>query len=77
MTTSENKKDKLSQQEYLRGAMTVLGMSREEFASRLGTSKRRLDNWLLPSESNGFREMDEVVWKFIREILEAERKKPD
>ena len=59
----------LPQQEFLRDAMSRLNMTREQFADRLGTSKRRLDNWLLPSTSKGFREMDEVVWKFVREIL--------
>jgi aspartate carbamoyltransferase catalytic subunit len=59
----------IPQQEFLRGAMASLGMTRDQFADRIGTSRRRLDNWLLPSESQGFREMDEMAWKFIREIL--------
>ena len=57
-----------SQQEFLRDAMSRLKMTREQFADRLGTSKRRLDNWLTPSDSNEFREMDSMVWKFVREI---------
>lgn len=63
-------KNTVSQQEFLRDAMKRLNMKREAFAARLGTSKRRLDNWLLPTESAGFREMDEIVWQFVREILE-------
>lgn len=59
----------ISQQKFLREAMAALDMTRDEFASRIGASRRRLDNWLLPSESEGFREMDEMAWKFIREIL--------
>lgn len=62
----------MNQQEFLREAMKRLNMTREALAARLGTSKRRIDNWLLPTESNGYREMDEVVWKFIREILERD-----
>lgn len=59
----------IPQQEFLRHAMTALDMTRDQFADRIGTSRRRLDNWLLPSDSKGFREMDEMAWKFIREIL--------
>jgi aspartate carbamoyltransferase catalytic subunit len=59
----------LPQQEFLREAMASLDMTRDELAERIGTSRRRLDNWLLPTESKGFREMDEMAWKFIREIL--------
>jgi len=63
-----------SQQEFLRDAMQQLGMTRDEFAERIGAQRRRLDTWLLPSESNGFRELDPVAWKFIREILNPPRK---
>jgi DNA-binding transcriptional regulator YiaG len=59
-----------SQQEFLREAMATLGLTREQFADRIGTKKRGLDNWLLPSESKEFRPMPEMAWKFIREILE-------
>lgn len=67
-------KDTVNQQEFLRDAMRRLDMTREKFAERLGTKKRRLDNWLVPSESSEFREMDEMVWKFVREILTNEKK---
>lgn len=64
----------LAQQEFLRDAMTTLNMTRDEFAERIGTTRRRIDNWLLPADSKGFREMDEMAWKFIREILNHKRK---
>ena len=54
--------------------MRRLGMTREQFAERIGTAKRRVDNWLVPSESKEFREMDPIVWKFVCEILEKEAK---
>lgn len=54
--------------------MKDLGMSRAEFAERIGAEERRLENWLLPTGSKGFREMDELVWKFIREILKSRQK---
>ena len=59
----------IPQQEFLRDAMAALDMTRDQFADRIGTSRRRLDNWLLPSDSKGFREMDGMAWKFIHEIL--------
>jgi transcriptional regulator with XRE-family HTH domain len=71
MTT---RKTHQSQQEFLRDAMNQLDMTRERFADRLNTSKRRLDNWLLPSTSAGFRELDPTIWQFIREILEFHAK---
>ena len=67
-------KSTVSQQEFLRDAMHRLDMTREQFAERIGTVKRRLDNWLVPMESKEFREMDGVVWKFVREILDKEKK---
>jgi aspartate carbamoyltransferase catalytic subunit len=65
------KKKTMSQQEFLRNAMERLGMTRQEFADRLHTKKRRLDDWLLPSESKGFRELDPTIWQFIREIIDS------
>lgn len=62
----------MAQQEFLRHAMDRLGMTRDQFAERIGASRRRLDTWLLPSDSKGFRELDSVAWKFVREILGAE-----
>lgn len=65
----------LTQQEFLRQAMTTLGLTREQFAKRLGTSKRRVDNWLLPTDSKEFRSMDDMVWNFVREILSNNQNK--
>lgn len=63
----------IPQQEFLRSAMASLNMTRDQFAERIGTSRRRLDNWLLPSDSKGYRDMDDMAWKFIREILDNQR----
>jgi transcriptional regulator with XRE-family HTH domain len=62
----------MSQQEFLRDAMERLGMTRDQFAKRINASRRRLDNWLLPDGSAGLRELDSVVWAFVREIVERE-----
>lgn len=65
----------MSQQEFLRDAMRQLDMTRPQFAERIGTKARTLDNWLLPSDSNEFRAMPDMVWKFVREILAHFNKK--
>jgi hypothetical protein len=59
-----------TQQEFLRHAMSELGMTREQFADRIGTKKRALDNWLLSPDSSEYRSMPDMAWKFVREILE-------
>lgn len=64
-----------TQQEFLRAAMTELGLTREAFAERLACPKRTLDKWLLPVTSKDHRTMDEAMWKFVREVLEHERLK--
>ncbi|AIY44222.1 Aspartate carbamoyltransferase (plasmid) [Collimonas arenae] len=64
----------MTQQEFLRDAMRRLGMTREQFASRIGTNTHALNKWLQPSESQNFRHMTDVVWKFVGEILEREEK---
>lgn len=58
-----------TQQTLLRGAMSQLGMTREEFAARLSVSRRTLDKWLLPSESSDFRALPEMGRAYIQEIL--------
>jgi hypothetical protein len=62
--------EQLSQQEFLRSAMRRLGMTQDQFAARIGSSRRALDNWLLPCESKGFRQISDVAWKFVSEIME-------
>lgn len=59
-----------TQQDFLRHAMSELSMTREQFAERIGTKKRALDNWLLSPDSNECRTMPDMAWKFVREILE-------
>lgn len=45
------------QQAFLRDAMRRLNMTREAFASRIGVSRRALDTWLLPDDSQESRGM--------------------
>jgi len=62
----------MTQQEFLRSAMTELDMTRDMFCVRLGCARRTLDKWLLPSTSNDFRTMEETIWVLVREILAHE-----
>ncbi|WP_080406764.1 transcriptional regulator [Burkholderia ubonensis] len=64
-----------TQQEFLRHAMSVLGMTREQFAERIGAKPRALNNWLLPVDSSEYRSMPDMAWKFVREILENRSKR--
>lgn len=63
-----------TQQEFLFDAMATLGLTSEQFAERIGAKKRALDQWLLPSDSSEYREMPDMAWKFVGEILESHKK---
>lgn len=60
---------KQAQQDFLRDAMQRLNLTRQKFADRIGAKKRALDNWLLPSDSKGFRPMPDTAWMLVQEIL--------
>ncbi|GAB3255427.1 aspartate carbamoyltransferase [Chitinimonas naiadis] len=60
-----------SQQIVLRDAMRTLNLTRDALADRLGVSKRAMDSWLLPDDSNEHRSMPTVVERFIAEILRS------
>lgn len=64
----------IPQQDFLRDAMQRLSMTRKQLAERLSTPERRLNNWLLPTTSAGYRELDPTIWQFIREIVVAHEK---
>jgi hypothetical protein len=59
-----------TQQAFLLEAMQRMGMDAEQFARRLGASRRRLDDWLRAPGEAGYVELDPVIWTFVREILE-------
>ncbi|WP_334003590.1 aspartate carbamoyltransferase [Burkholderia gladioli] len=58
------------QQAFLRDAMRRLNMTREAFANRIGVSRRALDTWLLPDDSQESRSMPEIVERYVSEIVE-------
>jgi len=57
------------QQAFLRDAMRRMNMTRDAFASRIGVSRRALDTWLLPDDSQESRSMPEIVERFVSEIV--------
>lgn len=59
----------MTQGEFLRQAMHLLGLSKEDFADRIGTTLKSLNNWLLDPNTNSFRTMPAMAWKYIRDIL--------
>ena len=59
------------QQEFLEDAMARLGMDLAEFSARIGSSPARVERWLYPSDAPEFKEMDEPMWKLVRDIVVA------
>lgn len=59
---------------FLTDAMARLGMGRDDFAARIGVSKKGLSKWLADRHSKEFRAMPVMAWKFIGEILERPAK---
>ena len=57
------------QQAFLRDAMRRMNMTRDAFANRIGVSRRALDTWLLPEDSQESRSMPEIVGRFVSEIV--------
>lgn len=51
-----------TQQEFLRAALSELGMARDACIVRLGAARRTLDKRLLPADSKDSRNMDETSW---------------
>ncbi|MEX3630420.1 MAG: aspartate carbamoyltransferase [Burkholderia sp.] len=65
------------QQAFLRDAMRRLNMTREAFANRIGVSRRALDTWLLPDDSQESRSMPEIVERYVSEIVERASNEAD
>ncbi|CAN7779721.1 transcriptional regulator [Cupriavidus necator] len=60
----------LAQALFLQDAMRRLGMTRkEQFAQRIGVSKKCLSKWMARHGTSEFRNMPSIAWKFIGEIL--------
>ncbi|PXX20989.1 MULTISPECIES: transcriptional regulator [Burkholderia] len=55
--------------------MAILGMTRAEFAQRISVPSKTLDKWLAPAGTSDFRNMPDVVWAYVREILDWTKKR--
>ena len=55
--------------------MHRLGLTRAGFAQRISVPEKTLDKWLAPSDTSDFRNMPDVVWAYVREILEWDAKR--
>lgn len=77
MTTpkSEDILSTLTQQEFLRASAKDLEIAQSGLAKRMHVPWDTFRRWLLPSESEGHREMPEMAWAFVREIQAYERLK--
>jgi len=64
-----------TQQEFLRGAAATLGLTQKELATRMCAPWETFRKWLMPSESGSYREMPEIAWQLVREILDNEKLK--
>ncbi|MFT6641387.1 MAG: DNA-binding transcriptional regulator YiaG [Flavobacteriaceae bacterium] len=60
----------MTQGDFLRGAAERLNMSQQEFSERINTPFRTYEKWLFPATSPNAREMPDMAWTFIDEILE-------
>lgn len=59
----------LAQALFLQDAMHRLAMTKEQFAQRIGVSKKCLSKWMSRHGTQEFRNMPPIAWKFIGEIL--------
>jgi hypothetical protein len=64
-----------TQQTFLREAATVLGLTQKALAERMGAPWATFEKWLAPSVSGNAREMPEMAWVLVREILAHEKLK--
>lgn len=62
-----------TQKEFLESAMSQLGMSRADFATRIATPIRTLSKWLTDPDKKDYRNMPSMAWQFITEILEHDQ----
>lgn len=64
-----------TQQEFLRQSAKSLGLSQTGLAKRMCAPWNTYKKWQLPSESENYREMPEIAWQLVREILAHEKLK--
>ena len=55
-----------TQQQYLRDAASLLGLTQKGLAERMGVPWSTFEKWLAPETSKSFREMPQMAWRLIR-----------
>jgi hypothetical protein len=64
-----------TQQEFLREAAETLDLTQKGLAERMCAPWETFRKWLMPVESSNYREMPEIAWQLVREILAHEKLK--
>lgn len=54
---------------FLSDALARLSLNRDALAARIGVSSKGLTKWLAARDSNDFRVMPRMAWKFLVEIM--------
>lgn len=69
--------DSIAQQVFLRESALALGLTQKGLAQRMGAPWATFEKWMLPASSQNAREMPQIAWQLVREILahEALKKK--
>ena len=49
--------------------------TQKALATRMSAPWETFRKWLMPTESGSYREMPEIAWQLVREILENEKLK--
>lgn len=64
-----------TQQDFLREAAAALSLTQNGLAERMGAPWKTFEKWLLPPTSDHKREMPQIAWALVREILAHEKLK--
>jgi len=64
-----------SQQEFLRESALMLGLTEQGLSQRMRAPWETFEAWLMPSDAEKYRDMPEIAWQLVREIVEHERLK--
>lgn len=61
-----------TQQQYLRDAASILGLTQRDLAERMGVPWSTFEKWLAPDASKSFREMPQMAWRLVRTVIERD-----
>lgn len=65
----------LTQQDFLRSSAKTLGLTQKGLAERMRAPWSTLEKWLLPTTAVNARQMPEIAWQLVREIIAHEKLK--